>query len=316
MGVWSEKYRPKTFDDLVGQKHITDKLKGFLKNKSMPHLLFAGPPGTGKTTSALIIAQYYFKDNWNSNFLELNASDERGIDTIRVKVKDFARTKAMGDVPFKVILLDEADALTKYAQQALRRTMEKYTNTCRFILDCNYSSKIIEPIQSRCAVFRFKPVTKDEMVKYLGKIAACEKLNAKPEIIEAVFTVSEGDCRKAVNVFQSAATLSKELSIDSVYEIASFAKPKELFQVMAYCRDGTFIQARNLLLDIMLQYGLSGIDIVKQLQSQVFNLKLDDMKKAMIIDRIGEAEYRILEGSDPYIQLQSLLAAIIVIIKR
>jgi len=153
--MWTEKFRPDNFSDIKGQKDIVKRIKAFVEQKNMPHLLFAGPAGVGKTTLSLVVVKQLYKDMWRENFLELNASDERGIDVVRVKVKEFARTKSIGNVPFKIIYLDECDALTKEAQQALRRTMENYTQTCRFILSCNYSSKIIEPIQSRCAVFRF-----------------------------------------------------------------------------------------------------------------------------------------------------------------
>ena len=155
--IWTEKYRPSSFEEVKGQKEIVSKVKAFVSARNMPHLLFSGPAGVGKTTLSLVIAKQLFGDAWKQNTLELNASDERGIDVIRVKVKDFARTKAIGDVPFKLIYLDESDALTKEAQQALRRTMENYTKTCRFILSCNYSTTIIDPIPPRCAVFIFKP---------------------------------------------------------------------------------------------------------------------------------------------------------------
>ena len=140
LAIWTEKYRPKTFEEVIGQKEIVSRVQALVETQNLPHLLFAGPPGVGKTTLSLVIARSMFGDNWKSNFLELNASDERGIDVIRVKVKDFARTRALGNVPFKIIYLDECDALTKEAQQALRRTMENYTQTTRFILSCNYSS--------------------------------------------------------------------------------------------------------------------------------------------------------------------------------
>lgn len=166
--VWTEKYRPKKFEDVVGQEEIIKRVKSLVNSLNIPHLLFAGPAGTGKSTLALIVVKQLFGEAWRENYLELNASDERGIDVVRQKVKDFARTKAIGDVPFKVIFLDEADALTREAQQALRRTMENSTATCRFILSCNYSSKILDPIQSRCVVFRFqlleKKISKEELI--------------------------------------------------------------------------------------------------------------------------------------------------------
>src|SRR5210317_1811730 len=168
--IWTEKYRPKTFADVKGQQNIIKRVQAFVKNKNMPHLMFAGPAGVGKSTLALVTARELFGESWKDNFLELNASDERGIDVVRVKVKDFARTRAIGDVPFKIIYLDECDALTKEAQHALRRTMENYTQTCRFILSCNYSSKIIDPIQSRCAIFKFRPLEKSEIFELIGHI--------------------------------------------------------------------------------------------------------------------------------------------------
>ena len=152
--IFIEKYRPKSFEEFVGQDIIVNRIKSFVENNNIPHLIFAGSPGTGKTTLALIIARSLFGENWRENFLELNSSDDRGINVVRETIKDFARTRPMSNVPYKIILLDESDALTREAQHALRRTMENYSNTCRFILSCNYSSKLIDPIVSRCAIFR------------------------------------------------------------------------------------------------------------------------------------------------------------------
>src|SRR3989344_4939591 len=204
--IWTEKHRPKSFSEIKGQKEIIKRIKSLVEQKNIPHLFFVGPQGTGKTTTALIIARELFKEHMQENFLELNSSDERGIDVIRVKIKDFARTKSLKEIPFKIILLDECDSLTKDAQQALRRTMETYSNTCRFILSCNQSSKIMEPIQRRCAVFRFKLITEETM-----------------------------------------------------YESISLVKPKEIKNIIELAMNKECIESGNLLLNTILNGGLSGL---------------------------------------------------------
>ncbi|MBD3311937.1 replication factor C small subunit [archaeon] len=308
MKLWVEKYRPQVLNEVFGQTSIVKRLKSFVSNKNMPHLLFSGPAGTGKTTSATCIARGLYGDQWRMNFMETNASDERGIDVVRGKIKDFARTMPLGDINFKVILLDEADSLTKDAQHALRRTMELYANSCRFILDCNYSSKIIDPIQSRCAVFRFKPLDENSVIDYLKGIIKKEELKADKEALKAVYLVSGGDLRKALNILQSSASVSKKINESLIYEVASYARPKEMEKVVQLALKGSFTQARKLLFDVMLKYGLSGIDAIKQVQSMVMKLDLDNKLKVKLLDRIGEYEFRMVEGSDEYLQLDALLA--------
>lgn len=306
--IWTEKYRPKTFSEVRGQKHIVDKVKAFVKQANMPHLMFSGPAGIGKTTLSLVIARQLFGDSWRNNFLELNASDERGIDVIRNKVKDFARTRAIGNVPFKVIYLDECDALTREAQQALRRTMENYTQTCRFILSCNYSSKIIDPIQSRCSVFRFRPLEKKDVYHIIENIAKNENLRIDEKAMEAIFEVSGGDCRRAENIMQSAAAVADTVTDEVIFSMASVAKPKEIKEILELAMKNNFVQAREKLLDTMLKYGLSGIDIIKQISKEVWNLDIDGRRKVELIDKCGEIEFRMTEGSDEYLQLEALLA--------
>lgn len=311
--IWTEKYRPGTFEEVKGQKEVVEKIKAFVESKNMPHLLFSGPAGVGKTTLSLVVAKQLFGENWRQNVLELNASDERGIDTIRIKVKDFARTKAMGNVPFKLIYLDESDALTKDAQQALRRTMENYTTTCRFILSCNYSSKIIDPIQSRCAVFRFKPLAEEDIYQVIEHVSKQEGLTLSDETKKALFSVCEGDCRRLENIMQSCAVIKKKIDAELVYSMASVAKPKEINEVLTIAVKGNFIDSRKKLLSLMLDYGLSGLDVIKQIQKELWNLQLEDRKKVELVDKCGEVEFRMVEGSDEYLQLESFLAYVVLV---
>ena len=309
MQIWTEKYRPMAFKEIKGQEKIVPRIESFVKQKNLPHLLFAGPPGVGKTTTILATSIALYGESWRENILEMNASDERGIDIVRNQIKNFARTKSLGDVPFKLAILDEADALTKDAQHALRRTMEQYSNTCRFCLIANYSSKIIDPIQSRCAVFRFKPLEKDSIKEIIDKIEKEEKLKISDEAIEVLYEVSNGDVRKVENVLQSCAALSSEIDEKLIYEIVSAARPKEIKEILTLSISGKFVDARKQLLDVMLKQGLSGLDVVKQVQREIWDLDVDDEKKVKMVDKCGEIEFRMVEGSDEFIQLESLIAS-------
>jgi len=304
---WTEKYRPKKLGDIVGQDAVVDRLTAYVKEKSMPHLCFAGPAGVGKTTAAMCIAEEFFGD-LSHDWLELNASDERGIDVVREKIKNFARTMPLSG-KFKIIFLDEADALTNDAQNALRRTMENYTASCRFILSCNYSSKIIDPIQSRCALFRFKRVTKEDVKKRLEHIMKEEKVAHDAEGVDAILYVAEGDMRRAVNVLQSAAALGK-VDDKSVYSIASRARPEEVKNMLELALAGKFLDARNLLDKLLITHGLSGEDVLLQANREAMNLDVDDKIKVKIIDLVGESNFTLVEGANERIQLEALLARV------
>ena len=309
--IWTEKYRPTTFSELVGQEDIVKRVGALTNSLNIPHLLFAGPAGTGKSTLALIVVKELFKQTWKENYLELNASDERGINIVREKVKNFARTKSLGDVPFKVIFLDEADALTPEAQQALRRTMENYSATCRFVLSCNYSSKIIDPIQSRCAIFRFRLLEKKDIEKLLNRISEQERLTIDQQAMEILYEGSEGDCRRAVNLLQATSAISPSITQDLVTTIISNAKPKDIKVVLDYALAGDFQDSKEKLLDIMLKESISGQDVIKAIQKEIWNLQIEPEIKVKLTEKTGEVEFRIVEGSDPFIQLQALLASFV-----
>jgi replication factor C small subunit len=309
--IWTERYRPSKFPEVVGQDNIIKKVEALTNSLNIPHLLFAGPAGTGKSTLALIVVKELFGENWRENYLELNASDERGINVIRDKVKNFARTKSLGNIPFKIIFLDEADALTPEAQQALRRTMENYSSTCRFILSCNYSSKIIDPIQSRCAIFRFKLLEKKDIESVIRKIEIGEKLQISPEAMELLYEGSEGDCRRCINILQSTASISPSITPELVSTVISSAKPKDIRTVLDYALSGDFQKSREKLLDVMLKESISGQDVIKSIQKEIWNLPVEPEIKVKLTEKTGETEFRIVEGSDPFIQLQSLLASFV-----
>ena len=311
--LWTEKYRPSNFKDVIGQDIIVERVSAMTKDRNIPNLLFAGPSGVGKSTLAIAIAKELFGDLWKENLLELNSSDERGIDIVRGIIKDFSRTKSVANAPYKIIFLDECDSLTREAQHALRRTMENFTHNVRFILSCNASSKIIDAVQSRCTVFRFKPLDNLSMTKIIENIASKEKLILDKTTHDALNDVSDGDVRRAINVLQTCSALNKKITEDLIYNIVNAVRTKEIKELITLALQGEFMKSRDKLLDAMLKHGLSGLDIIKHIQKEILNLDAGEKNKAKLIEVCGEIEFRLVEGSDEYIQLEALIASFVLI---
>jgi replication factor C small subunit len=307
--VWIEKYRPRSLEDIRGQDRIVERLQSYIARDDLPHLLFAGPAGIGKTTAATAIARELYGEDWRENFLELNASDERGIDVVRDRIKNFARA-SFGGYNYRVIFLDEADALTSDAQSALRRTMEQFSNNTRFILSCNYSSQIIDPIQSRCAVFRFSPLPDEAVAEQVRHIASEEGIETTEDGVEALVYAAAGDMRKAINGLQAAATTGELVDEAAVFAITSTARPEEIEEMVTHALEGEFAAARGKLDELLTEAGIAGGDVIDQLHRSVWEFDLDDEAAVRLMERIGEADYRITAGANEQLQLEALLASL------
>ncbi|MEM4726748.1 MAG: replication factor C small subunit [Candidatus Bathyarchaeia archaeon] len=308
--MWAEKYRPQSLDEMVNQSEIVSRLKRFVEERNLPHLLFVGPAGVGKTTAILALARDLYGPTYRNFILELNASDERGIDTIREKVKLFARTAPMsGEVPFKILIMDEADSLTAPAQHALRRIMEIYTKTCRFCLIGNYSESIIEPIQSRCSIFRFNPLSEEDMRGWLRSIASKEGVKLLEEGLLAICEASQGDMRKAINLLQAAAAVKGGVVDDTaIYSVLGKTSPKMVREMISLGLKGEFIEAREVLRSLLVDEGMAAEDILRMVYSEIIRMNIPEEWKIRLSDAIGEVDYRLTQGSRPEIQLSVLLA--------
>lgn len=305
--MWVEKYRPSRLNDLVNQKAIVKRLISLIDNPiSMPHLLFAGRPGTGKTTSALALARTVLGEAWRDYTLELNASDERGINTVRQRVKTFARyADDRTKIPFKIIILDEADEMTHDAQTALRRIMEETSRVTRFILIGNYTSRIIEPIQSRCAVFHFSSLDENDVITHLQKICNNEGIECKKPTLARIYEITSGDLRHAINILQSGV-VSGKIDLKDVENIAGLSSKAKVSEIVNLALKGNFKDARNNLVLLTSVYGMSERDFLKYANEEVMMMKLDNVEE--VVKAFAKCDYRLIVGAHPEIQLSALLA--------
>jgi replication factor C small subunit len=311
--VWVEKYRPTSLQEMLGQEAIVPLLRAYAEKRTLPHLMFAGPPGTGKTTAAIALARDLYGAEWRQNFLELNASDQRGIDTVRTTIKEYARTSPMGDVGFKILFLDEADNLTSEAQASLRRLMERYSGSCRFILSCNYSSRIIDPIQSRCAVFRFRGYSDEAIRAQLERIGKAEGKKIAPEAVTTILAAATGDMRRAVNLLQLTAAHGDSITAESVAEYATVPLRREVEAMLGAALSGNFGEARDRLYSLFTERGTSGEEILRAIHGylpEISEKVLSARDRIRLIEYLGEVDFRLTQGASERVQMEAVLAHI------
>ena len=305
--MWVEKYRPQNLSEIVNQKDVKGSLSGLMKNQSeMPHLLFSGSAGVGKTTTAICISREILGDVWKDYTLELNASDERGINMVRERVKKFSRFAGLGSqIPFKIIILDEADEMTSDAQTALRRIIEDTAKFCRFILIANNISKIIDPIQSRCAVFKFTRINENEIIEQLKIISEKEKIKADEKGLKEITNYAGGDMRHAINLLQAVASAGN-ITQANVKSSAGLTKTTDVSDVLKLAVSGKIQDARNKMIELIKVYGMSESDFLKYINQSLFEQKSENLEEMSQI--IAKYDYRVLSGANSEIQLSAMLA--------
>ena len=306
--MWVEKYRPQSLGDLVDQTAIRHRLELLLEKKAqLPHLLFAGPPGCGKTTTAMIIARLILGEHWRDYTLALNASDERGIDVVRERIKTFARFADRREgIPYRLVLLDESDEMTGDGQTALRRIMEENSEHTRFILIANYSSGIIEPLQSRCAIFRFQRLDEASVSEHLKSIARKEKLKVLGDsVFGAIYESCGGDLRQAINLLQ-AASASGEVTLDSVKSVSGATAKSRAADIIRTALGGDFEGARTKMVELTRVYGIPERDFLKFANEALGDMEVSDLPRAISI--LAEYDFRLVQGAQPELQLTAMLA--------
>ncbi|PWN97033.1 putative RFC3-DNA replication factor C, 40 kDa subunit [Tilletiopsis washingtonensis] len=308
---WVEKYRPATLSDLVSHKDITATVERFIEANRLPHLLFYGPPGTGKTSTILAMARRIYGDGFRNNVLELNASDDRGIEVVREQIKSFASTKNVfsNSGGFKLIVLDEADAMTTAAQSALRRVIEQYTRNVRFCIICNYVNKIIPAIQSRCTRFRFNPLELDQVEDRLNHVIDHEGCNVTQDGKEALIKLSKGDMRRALNVLQACHAAYDRIDESAVYNCTGNPHPSDIEDIVNSMMNDDFSTSYNRVSALKTSKGMALADMVNGIYDFLMTVKLPAQSRIYLLDQLGQIEHRLSTGGSERIQLSALLGA-------
>lgn len=305
---WTERHRPETLDEVVGNENAVGVMKDWVDDETVPNVLLIGPSGTGKTTAATAFARDVFGDDWKANFLEMNASDDRGIDVVRNQIKPQAQQASAGDYPYKVLFLDEFDSMTKDAQAALRRVMEDNSDNTRFFLSCNYVNKIIDPIQSRCAPLRFSPLDTSEMLTVLERVADRENVDYDRDALEMVAEYADGDARRGIYTLQMAS-MGDDMTMSDVQGMVSTVNEDDLQEIVELAMGGDIDTAQERLTVDFLKQGVDPATLADGLYSVLRDADLpEDIHYKVALDKLGEAEWRCMRGANPHIHFNSFLA--------
>ncbi|KAF8915637.1 P-loop containing nucleoside triphosphate hydrolase protein [Mucidula mucida] len=306
---WVEKYRPVTLDDVVSHKDITATIEKFIEKNRLPHLLFYGPPGTGKTSTILAVARRIYGNEYRKQILELNASDERGIDVVREQIKQFAETRTLFSKGYKLIVLDEADMMTQAAQAALRRVIEQYTKNVRFCIICNYVNKITPAIQSRCTRFRFSPLPIDQVERRLTTVVEAENVNLTDDGKKALLKLSKGDMRRALNVLQACHAAYDLIGEEEIYNCTGSPHPKDVEVIVNSMLSDEFTTSYNLITAMKTERGMALQDLIAGTYEFIEGLDLKPNARIYLLDHLATTEHRLSTGGNEKLQMTALLSA-------